>query len=122
MRRLIASSVIIIGSIIGNHSTVHTTAKEITKIETPIVEILIPRETVLKWEKVAICETGANWTLQGPIYSGALGIRNENWIAYGGLQFASNAELATPEEQIFIAQKIEGSSYVPDQNGCGQGW
>jgi hypothetical protein len=74
------------------------------------------------WFKVARCETGGDWTLSGPVYSGALGISDANWIKYGGLRFARNAGAATPTEQVIIARRIEGSNYVPDQRGCDGSW
>ena len=104
-----------------------TTSKETPRVVQKIKKIVHPvilfsRPIMLVWEKVAICEMGGNWEYAGPYYSGGLGITNHNWIAYGGLKFAKNAGLATPEEQATVARAIEGSSYVPDQNGCGQGW
>ena len=127
MRRLIALGVLAMSlSIINNASadtnnTVTTTTE--TKIEIPVVNVgLVPRSIVLKWEKVAVCETGYNWTLRGSLYSGGLGITNYNWVAYGGRQFANNEADASIEEQIYIATKINSSGYVPDQYGCGHGW
>ncbi len=70
------------------------------------------------WEKVAICEEGGDWIYDGPVYSGGLGISRTNWDAYGGQQFAPERAQATPEQQATIGQRIEGSSFVPDQNGC----
>lgn len=113
-------------SIINNASadtnnTVTTTTE--TKIEIPVVNVgLVPRSIVLKWEKVAVCETGYNWTLRGSLYSGGLGITNYNWVAYGGRKFANNEADASIEEQVYIATKINSSGYVPDQYGCGHGW
>ena len=113
-------------SIINNASadtnnTVTTTTE--TKIEIPVVNVgLVPRSIILKWEKVAVCETGYNWTLRGSLYSGGLGITNYNWVAYGGRQFANNEADASIEEQVYIATKINSSGYVPDQYGCGHGW
>ena len=125
MTRLIALGVLAISLFIVNNASADTnnTVTTTTKIETPVVNVgLVPREIVLKWEKVAVCETGFNWTLRGPLYSGGLGITNTNWIAYGGRQFANNAVDASPEEQIYIATKINSSGYIPDQGGCRYGW
>jgi len=127
LKRLIALCVLVVSLFIINtasadtKNTVTTTTE--TKIEIPVVNVgLVPRSVVLKWEKVAVCETGYNWTLIGSLYSGGLGITNTNWIAYGGRQFANNAADASIEEQIYIATKINSSGYVPDQYGCGHGW
>lgn len=74
------------------------------------------------WERVAICETGGDWTMEGPVYSGALGMRNTVWIAYGGTQFAPNAGEATEDQQIQIAERVNSTGFVPDQNGCAGSW
>ena len=82
----------------------------------------VTKEDMVKWQRVAICEQGGNWRVQGPVFSGGLGFRNYVWEANGGLQYAPNAGLATPEQQVAIAKKINSNGYVPDQNGCGGGW
>jgi len=82
----------------------------------------VTAEDMRKWQKVAICEQGGNWKVQGPYFSGGLGFRNYVWEAYGGLQYAPNAGLATPQQQVAIAKKINSNGYVPDQNGCEGGW
>jgi len=127
LRRLIALGILVvstfgINSVAADTNNTVTTTTE-TTIAIPVVNVgLVPRSVVLKWEKVAVCETGFNWTLRGPLYSGGLGITNTNWIAYGGRQFANNAVDASPEEQIYIATKINSSGYIPDQGGCRYGW
>jgi hypothetical protein len=71
------------------------------------------------WERVAMCEEGGNWQADGPRFSGGLGITRANWAAYGGLQYAPSGALATPDQQIMVAERIQGT--VPDQYGC-RGW
>jgi hypothetical protein len=75
-----------------------------------------------EWTRVAICESGhPAWVHQahGPTYVGALGILSSNWAYWSRrLHFPSAAWLASPDEQIVVAQHIEGTSYVPDQWGC----
>jgi hypothetical protein len=87
----------------------------------PAIPAGVTQEDMIKWQKVAICEQGGNWRVQGPIFSGGLGFRNYVWLAYGGGQYAPNAGLATPQQQVAIAKKINGN-YVPDQNGCSGSW
>ena len=82
----------------------------------------VTAEDMVAWRKVNICEMGGIWNFHGSIYSGGLGIMNTNWVAYGGLRYAPNAGLATPEEQVAIAKKINSGNNVPDQNGCNGGW
>ena len=68
------------------------------------------------WSRVSMCEEGGNWHVWGPRFSGGLGITNTNWYLSGGTQFAPNAALATPDEQIVVAMRIQ--PHAPDQNGC----
>lgn len=77
-------------------------------------------EQVAAWEMTATCETGGDWSMQGPTYSGGLGMLNQTWVAYGGLAFASNAGLATPAQQVAIALRIQ--STPPDIDGCHGSW
>ncbi|MHB1517304.1 MAG: transglycosylase family protein [Acidimicrobiales bacterium] len=72
-----------------------------------------------QWERVAMCEEGGNWQANGPAFSGGLGISRANWDAFGGLQFAPEGAMATPDQQIMVAERIQ--AYPPDQYGC-QGW
>ena len=87
---------------------------------------LVSPEIVAKWEKVAQCEQGCNWHVRGPVYSGGLGILETNWVQYGGLKLFGPLDAASPEQQVFIARKIQAAAgipeYVPDQFGCGRGW
>ena len=126
MKRLIVVLValvilLIVNSIMSASAATVQKVKEI-KERVPEIGLTIARPVMLKWERVAICETGANWGFRGPIYSGALGISNHNWIAYGGQEFAPSADLATPQEQAYIAWQIQGNNYVPDQYGCTGAW
>lgn len=72
-----------------------------------------------KWAKVAWCETHGNWHREAPNFDGGLGIARANWVAYGGHDFAPAPHLATPEEQVIVAQRIQAAhgyaGYVPDQ-------
>jgi len=133
LRRLITISVLAGISLFGGSAAstpkVVTTSKELPRVVVRVVKKVVKKpfwyipENIMKmWDKVNICEEGGRWNIQGSIYSGGLGIRDENWISFGGLRLAPNAGLATPMQQVYIARKIEGSNYVPDQNGCGGGW
>jgi len=73
-----------------------------------------------EWKKVNICEQGGNWHVEGDFSDGGLGITNVNWRDNGGLKYASNGGLATPDEQILVAEKIDPNP--PDQNACDGPW
>lgn len=77
---------------------------------------------VARWTAVGRCEQplpngGIQWTLQSSTYSGGLGISNAAWTAWGGLSYASNAGLATPWQQMMVAETIY-SRYGASAWGC----
>jgi hypothetical protein len=61
------------------------------------------------WDRIAQCETGGNWGMQGPLFSGGLGFYNGTWDQFGGRAFATNAGLASREEQIQVAENVRAS-------------
>jgi hypothetical protein len=58
------------------------------------------------WDRIAACETGGNWSMRGSSFSGGVGFANTTWNAFGGQEFASNAGLATREQQIIVAERL----------------
>jgi uncharacterized protein YabE (DUF348 family) len=59
------------------------------------------------WDSVAQCESGGNWSINtGNGYYGGLQFSTSTWLAYGGGDFASRADLATREEQITVANRV----------------
>jgi hypothetical protein len=85
----------------------------------PVVADSVTPAQRAAWNRVALCEEGGNWQAGGPRFSGGLGITRANWDEYGGLAYASEGALATPDEQIMVAERIQYSP--PDQDGC-RGW
>lgn len=59
------------------------------------------------WDALAHCETGGNWQMRGSRYSGGLGFYNGTWNGYGGLEYASNAGLASREQQIAVGRNVQ---------------
>jgi uncharacterized protein YabE (DUF348 family) len=58
------------------------------------------------WDRVAQCESGGNWHINtGNGYYGGLQFSISTWLAYGGGQFASRADLASREQQITVANR-----------------
>ena len=78
------------------------------------------------WEKVAWCETHGQWHRDQPNFDGGLGISRVVWLEYRGDEFAPAPHLATPEEQVFIARRIQAMNgvpnYIPDQAGGCHKW
>lgn len=65
------------------------------------------------WDQLAQCEAGGNWSINtGNGFSGGLQFTPSTWAAFGGTQYAPQAHLATREQQIAVAQKVQ----------AGQGW
>jgi uncharacterized protein YabE (DUF348 family) len=59
------------------------------------------------WDTLAACESGGNWSINtGNGFYGGLQFTTGTWLAYGGGQYASRADLATREQQIAIATKV----------------
>ncbi len=82
----------------------------------PVVIDTVTSAQRAAWNRVAMCEEGGNWQADGTRFSGGLGISRTNWSIYGGLQYAPSGALATPDQQIMVAQRIQYSP--PDQYGC----
>jgi hypothetical protein len=82
------------------------------------VDTVTPLERA-EWERVAMCEEGGDWSGGGGRFSGGLGITRSNWAAYGGLEFAPEGAMATEDQQIMVAERIQFDP--PDQDGC-RGW
>jgi LysM repeat protein len=58
------------------------------------------------WDGVAQCESGGNWSINtGNGYYGGLQFSPGTWAAYGGLEYAPRADLATKEQQIVVAER-----------------
>ena len=65
------------------------------------------------WDSLAQCEAGGNWAINtGNGFSGGLQFTPSTWLASGGGQYAPQAHLATREQQIAVASKVQ----------AGQGW
>lgn len=68
------------------------------------------------WQRLARCETGADWRKNGR-YSGGLGIDVGAWTHWGGAQFAPTPAAATPAQQIAVANRISTQGW---HDGRGQ--
>ena len=65
------------------------------------------------WDSLAQCESGGDWSINtGTGFYGGLQFTASTWAAYGGTQYAPTANLATREQQIAVASKVQQ----------GQGW
>ena len=58
------------------------------------------------WDRIAKCESGGNWHINtGNGYYGGLQFDKGSWLANGGADFASRADLASRGEQITVANR-----------------
>ena len=94
--------------------------QELPQLTLEMLALGVTPYDISAWSKVASCEEGGNWAIQGSMYSGGLGMLNQTWVAYGGLDFTPNAGLATMVQQIAVAKRIQPNP--PDQNGCSGPW
>ncbi|MDH6128506.1 transglycosylase family protein [Kitasatospora sp. GP82] len=66
--------------------------------------------SVATWDKVAQCESTGNWSINsGNGFYGGLQFTSSTWAAYGGTQYAAQADLATKAQQIAVAEKVLAS-------------
>ena len=62
------------------------------------------------WDRLAQCESGGNWSINtGNGYYGGIQFNSRTWKAYGGDKYAPRADLATREQQIDIAKKVQAN-------------
>ncbi len=73
------------------------------------------------WTGVAQCESGGNWSINtGNGYYGGLQFSQPTWAGYGGTDLAARADLATPAEQVSIAEKVLAGQGIGAWPTCGK--
>ncbi|EDY57369.1 MULTISPECIES: transglycosylase family protein [Streptomyces] len=78
--------------------------------------------TASEWDTVAQCESGGNWSINtGNGYYGGLQFSASTWAAYGGTQYASQANQASKSQQIAVAEKVLASQGKGAWPVCGKG-
>ena len=72
------------------------------------------------WSAIAACESGGNWAAStGNGFYGGLQFTEQTWLANGGGRYASSANLATPAQQIAVAQHVLASQGIGAWPACG---
>lgn len=94
-------------------------AKHVTQVPAPY---FVSPAQFQAWSKVAWCEEHDDWTLQGSVYSGSLGITNVNWATYAPASFPRSAAKALHRQQIWVAMRINAGHPIPDQEGVCEKW
>ncbi|GGW29754.1 transglycosylase [Streptomyces lucensis JCM 4490] len=78
--------------------------------------------TASQWDAVAQCESGGNWSINtGNGYYGGLQFSASTWAAYGGTQYAAQANQATKAQQIAVAEKVLAAQGKGAWPVCGKG-
>ncbi|HEY7361656.1 MAG TPA: transglycosylase family protein [Streptosporangiaceae bacterium] len=74
----------------------------------------------VNWSAVAACESGGNWGINtGNGFYGGLQFTEGTWLANGGGQYAPSANLASPSEQIAVAERVLASQGIGAWPVCG---
>ncbi|QCQ90101.1 resuscitation-promoting factor [Rhodococcus sp. SGAir0479] len=62
------------------------------------------------WDSLVQCEATGNWAINsGNGFYGGLQFTQSTWAAYGGTQYAARADLASREQQIAVAEKVQAA-------------
>lgn len=62
------------------------------------------------WDSIAQCESGGNWAINtGNGFQGGLQFTPSTWAGYGGTAYAPSAHMATREQQIAVAERVQAS-------------
>lgn len=82
--------------------------RELAETEAALAPPLAWRETVEAWMPTYYCERGAGgWaTNTGNGFYGGLQFDYGTWLAHGGGEFASRADLAAPWQQALVASRL----------------
>ena len=76
----------------------------------------------VNWSAIAACESGGNWSADtGNGFYGGLQFTEQTWLAYGGGQYASSANLASESEQIAVADRVLAGQGIGAWPVCGAG-
>src|SRR3954463_11510279 len=73
------------------------------------------------WSGVAQCESGGDWAINtGNGFYGGLQFTQSTWAGYGGTAYAPRADLATPAQQVAIAEKVLAGQGIGAWPVCGK--
>ena len=73
------------------------------------------------WSGVAQCESSGNWSINtGNGYYGGLQFSSPTWLGHGGGEFAPRADVASPAQQIAVAERVLLTQGVGAWPTCGR--
>jgi Transglycosylase-like domain/LysM domain len=77
--------------------------------------------TTHDWTGVARCESGGDWSINtGNGYYGGLQFSPATWAGFGGTALAPRADLATPAQQVQIAEEVLDGQGIGAWPTCGK--
>jgi nucleoid-associated protein YgaU len=72
------------------------------------------------WDRVAECESGGSWSANnGNGYYGGLQISQDDWLKYGGSDYAESPDMASRSQQIAVAERVLADQGVGAWPTCG---
>jgi LysM repeat protein len=81
-----------------------------------------PSSGSVNWSAIAACESGGNWSADtGNGFYGGLQFSEGTWLGYGGGQYAASANLASPGQQIAVAERVLAGQGIGAWPVCGAG-
>jgi LysM repeat protein len=76
----------------------------------------------VNWSAIAACESGGDWSANtGNGFYGGLQFTEQTWLAYGGGEYASSANLASEAQQIAVAERVLAGQGIGAWPVCGAG-
>lgn len=105
----------------GRHRKRTTTRKKVAAVKLAVTGVVLGggsgamaghagAATGDEWDLVSRCESGGDWAIStGNGYQGGLQFAPATWSAYGGGQYAAEAQRATKEQQIAVAERVLAS-------------
>jgi hypothetical protein len=77
--------------------------------------------TTHDWSGVAQCESSGNWSINtGNGFYGGLQFTPSTWAGFGGTAYAPRADMATPAQQVAVAEKVLAVQGIGAWPVCGQ--
>lgn len=113
----------------GKHRQQSTAARTMTQVALAGAIVAAPMALAagtanaaqsVNWDAVAKCESGGNWAINtGNGFYGGLQFTASTWRAYGGTAYASQANLASREAQISVAERVLAGQGINAWPVCG---
>lgn len=74
--------------------------------------------SIARWTPTHNCESRSSWYNRRGLFEGGLQFLHSTWIANGGARFAQHAYLASPRQQVEIAERTLSRASVDPWPSC----